>query len=253
MLGRVRTFLKHRGARLLGRRPQPFALERGIVSFTFDDFPKSAWTAGGAILERHGARGSFYVCARNAGTDFEGVRQFDDADVAALLANGHELGCHTAAHGALPTLDEASIAAQLAENAAFAKRHGATLSTFAYPFGDVSLRSKRFVSQHFDSCRGVWAGLNEHEVDLALLNCVCLEPHILARKDAASWIAEAAARKAWLVFLTHDVAENPTPYGVTPEALEAVVAAAAQSGCELLPVRDALKRVRAGAPEAAAA
>ncbi len=34
-----------------------------IVSFTFDDFPRSAYTVGGAILEEFGARGTYYATA----------------------------------------------------------------------------------------------------------------------------------------------------------------------------------------------
>jgi len=34
-----------------------------MVSFTLDDLPKSAVTAGADILEAHGARGTFYVSA----------------------------------------------------------------------------------------------------------------------------------------------------------------------------------------------
>ena len=32
-----------------------------LISFTFDDFPRSALTVGGEILERHGARGTYYA------------------------------------------------------------------------------------------------------------------------------------------------------------------------------------------------
>ena len=32
-----------------------------MVSFTFDDLPKSAVTTGAGMLEAHGARGTFYV------------------------------------------------------------------------------------------------------------------------------------------------------------------------------------------------
>src|ERR1700676_3633572 len=32
-----------------------------ILSITFDDFPKSAWTNGRAVLQRHGALATYYV------------------------------------------------------------------------------------------------------------------------------------------------------------------------------------------------
>ena len=39
-----------------------------MVSFTFDDIPKSAATTGAGILEDHGARGTFYVSGGLVGT-----------------------------------------------------------------------------------------------------------------------------------------------------------------------------------------
>ena len=45
----------------LHRRPVKLELPAPIVSFTFDDAPKSAFDTGGKILREHGARGTFYV------------------------------------------------------------------------------------------------------------------------------------------------------------------------------------------------
>ena len=47
----------------LHRRTIPLGDRGPIVSFTFDDFPRTAATAGAAILESFGARGTFYTAA----------------------------------------------------------------------------------------------------------------------------------------------------------------------------------------------
>ena len=44
--------LQRRAARWLGRRPCRIDLESPMISFTFDDFPRSALTNGGAILRQ---------------------------------------------------------------------------------------------------------------------------------------------------------------------------------------------------------
>ena len=61
MWSEARARVSHRMAMHL--RVEPFRLrnETPLVSFTFDDVPKSAATAGAAILEQHDARGTFYV------------------------------------------------------------------------------------------------------------------------------------------------------------------------------------------------
>ena len=93
-------------SRMIGRKIRSLAgiyrasdaWPQGVVSFTFDDFPKSALTAGGSILERHGARGTYYVASKLAKTDGAVGRLFDVEDISAAHHNGHEIGCHTYTH-----------------------------------------------------------------------------------------------------------------------------------------------------------
>ena len=58
-------------ARNLFARSVPAQNTRAIVSFSFDDIDETAATAGAAILESHGVRGTFYVagslCERSGG------------------------------------------------------------------------------------------------------------------------------------------------------------------------------------------
>ncbi len=80
-----------------------------MVSFTFDDLPKSAVTTGAGLLEARGARGTFYV---SGGLVSVGTSQWetgDSSDVLALHRNGHEIGCHTFSHQRACDLDETSL------------------------------------------------------------------------------------------------------------------------------------------------
>ncbi len=75
----------------LYRRSASFGERGPIVSFTFDDFPRSAYTVGGAILEKFGARGTYYVTPglMNATTELGDL--FREEDIYSLLDKGHEL------------------------------------------------------------------------------------------------------------------------------------------------------------------
>src|SRR6516162_8911089 len=68
------------------------------ISFTFDDFPQSALTTGGRILERHDVRGTYFVSLKMVGTESPSGLIARGQDMAALLAAGHQLGCHTFDH-----------------------------------------------------------------------------------------------------------------------------------------------------------
>ena len=50
--------------------------------------------------------------------------------------------------------------------------------------------------------------------------------------------------KGWLILATHDVCDNPSPYGCTAQFFETVVQHAVQSGARVLPVVSALEALR---------
>jgi hypothetical protein len=84
--------------------PQP------LVSFTFDDVPASACREGAAILEAHGVRATYYVCAGGRGAASPCGRLASADDIAALASRGHEIGCHTYSHRAVSTLGRPELA-----------------------------------------------------------------------------------------------------------------------------------------------
>ncbi len=51
-----------------------------------------------------------------------------------------------------------------------------------------------------------------------------------------SLIAENAKAGGWLIFATHDVADEPSRYGCAPACFTEVVRAARESGSRLLPM-----------------
>src|ERR1700742_3510772 len=113
----VKTKVSHRLARHF--RVQPFRLRNTapMVSFTFDDIPKSAATTGAEILERHGVRGTFYVSGDLLGKKSSPHWEAADApDIAGLHRKGHEIGCHTFSHRRTCDLDAASLAAEIEQN-----------------------------------------------------------------------------------------------------------------------------------------
>jgi peptidoglycan/xylan/chitin deacetylase (PgdA/CDA1 family) len=83
---------------MLARRMIRMGNTKPIISFTFDDFPRSALHVGGAILKAEGAVGTYYASfGLMGGTAPTGVI-FTESDLETLLEDEHELGCHTFEH-----------------------------------------------------------------------------------------------------------------------------------------------------------
>ncbi|HSR10529.1 MAG TPA: polysaccharide deacetylase family protein, partial [Thermodesulfobacteriota bacterium] len=68
------------------------------ISFTFDDFPRSALHKGGSILSDFNLRATYYASFSLMGKENETGPIFTAADLQDLFAAGHELGCHTFDH-----------------------------------------------------------------------------------------------------------------------------------------------------------
>jgi peptidoglycan/xylan/chitin deacetylase (PgdA/CDA1 family) len=225
----------------MSAQPAPVAWPGGVVSFTFDDFPKSALAVGGGILERYGARGTYYASLKLAQSDNHVSPIFDDHDIRAAHRAGHEIACHTYTHSDLRHLARAMIRAEVRNNAAALASliEGFLPTNFAYPYGGVSILAKRVLRSWFSSCRGIDRGINYGTVDLANLLAMPLYVADFDGADMRRLIDRTCSQAGWLIFFTHDVTGAPAPFGCKPEQLEALVAYAAERST-ILPVRDVI-------------
>jgi peptidoglycan/xylan/chitin deacetylase (PgdA/CDA1 family) len=219
-----------------------------LVTFTFDDVPASACRTGAALLEQHGARGTFYVSGGGCGAASPGGRLATTDQLKALHARGHEVGCHTYSHPAVSVIGHDELVADLEHNRCFLKGIDGTITVrnFAYPYGDLSFRTKRYLETRFDSCRSLLRGVNEGTADLGALKTCPLENATIDRREILEFIAKAVKVNGWLIFSSHDVEDTPSQFGVTPDLLVFAVGAASDAGCRLVTVADGLEFLGGG-------
>lgn len=216
--------------------------DRPIVSFTFDDVPDTALTAGAAILERYDARGTFYIAASLLGTIEPQRRLIDAAGCRDLVERGHEVACHTYAHPNIRHLSRRALGEDLDRNAAalagimpgFAPRN------FAFPYNAGSFVARPELARRFRTARGGGEGINRGWTDRTFLKGVAIQQPDESALALTAMIDDLVANPGWLVFYTHDVSEQPTPYGTTPAVFETLVAHARSRGCDLSTVDQAL-------------
>jgi len=228
-------------------KPIQAQAQRPIVSFTFDDVPDTAFTAGAAILEANGARGTFYISGSLIGTAEPHRRLISAEQCLQLHRAGHEIGCHTFAHRRLRWWEGEDLEADIARNQACFTDIAADLkpSNFAYPYNTPTPSAKRVLAAGFQSCRAGIAGLNIGRIDLAMLKAVEICEDSADVAEAERWVAKAKSEGGWLIFITHDVVKNPTRWGTDPDSFAAIVDYARQSGCEIATIRHALQLLQA--------
>jgi len=240
---KLQGYYRRQAATLLFRRPFVVSPQQPLISFTFDDFPRSALLAGGAILNRYGLVGTYFTALGLLGEHTESGEMFVKDDLASLLADGHELGCHTFSHCDSWDTRTAAFEKSIVENSAALDRlfPGAQFKTFSYPISLPRPLTKAKIVGHFLCCRGGGQTLNAGETDLNQLSAFFLEKSrgdIQAVKDLIDRNRQVGG---WLIFATHDISDNPTPYGCTPEFFEQVVEYASKSGAQIVPVIKALE------------
>ena len=214
--------------------------EAPIVSFTFDDFPRSAYYAGGAILKAHGFRGTYYTALGLADT-LEPVGEiFSREDLVKVVADGHELGCHTFGHCHSWDTAPAAFERSIGDNARRLREWlpETSLTTLAYPLAEPRPSTKRLAARHFSCCRAGGQTYNTAVIDRGLLSAYFLE-RAKSLDSVKRMIDRTAAASGWLIFATHDVCETASPWGCKPQFFDDVVRYASRSGNVVLPVCEA--------------
>jgi len=227
------------------RRIVPLGAHGPIITFSFDDFPRTALTVGADILEAVGARATYYVAMSLMNTTNNLGEQFCDEDLLSVVARGHELAGHTFSHlsARQATYDAFQRDVDKGERAIQERMGLSTSGNFAYPFGEVTLGVKRRLGSRFTSCRGTYGGVNGPDVDLNLLRANSLYGDLDRAEAAKRLVLENEKREGWLIFYSHDVTTKPSPYGCTPQLLADVCSFAAGRDTRFLTVAQVMKEL----------
>lgn len=247
---RLQCFGQRKASRWLARRVWWLQPESAIISFTFDDFPRTALLAGGKILKSQGATGTYYVSLGLMDQDSPSGKIFSVTDLQNTVAAGHELGCHTYAHCHAWDTSPRAFDQSIVENQqALAKvLPGATFKSHSYPIGVPRPATKRRAGSRFPCCRGGGQTYNLGPMDANCLNSFFLEQS-RDNPDAVKRLIDLNREiSGWLIFSTHDVCDQPSKFGCTPGFFETVVRYSVGSGAKILPVGRAWEQLTAKLP-----
>lgn len=223
----------------------PFRLKnkQPIVSFTFDDFPESAASAGAPMLDQYRAKATFYVSGGEVGKWSGHWRSARADTIVELHQRGHEIACHTFSHVRTTDLDATRLATEIEENRRYllGLDPSIRLENFAYPYGLGAVWRKPQLAKIFRSSRSIIPGVNCGTVDLHYLRSTPLINHLIGDDGIERIFDELVAGRGWLIFYGHDVTEQPSPYGCTPALLRQALDAACRRGVSIMTVADALR------------
>lgn len=209
--------------------------DKKLVTFTFDDVPKSTFENGGRILKKHNLSGTFYVAfSLMENADSEGL--FTSRNIEDCFKSGNEIACHTFSHfHFFKTKSGKFISNDLAKNSSEFKKLNldTTLQNFSYPFGEQTRLAKKHVSKKYTTCRGVDSGVNVGKVDFHNLKAIQLYESKNSLLKIDDIISDFNIKGGWLIFYTHDIQDNYSTHGCSPAYFTAVVEKVIKSGFEI--------------------
>ncbi|MFZ4541290.1 MAG: polysaccharide deacetylase family protein [Rickettsiales bacterium] len=236
-------------------RTAPLHLDGPLATFTFDDFPASAYDVGGKLVESFGAKATYFVSSQFHNQTVNGLTYYTTDHLRQVHAMGHEIGCHGASHVQLGEHGPAFARGSIQRNKAFMKElfgDHFEMTSFAYPYGDTSMRVKRAAAKEYPLLRGVNHGSNFGTVDLSQIRVVSLEARHWNEDHMKRVIDDAVRYNHWLVYLTHDVSADPTPYGSTEPMVRIPLELLQAAGIPIKTLRAAAESAIFVKPEATA-
>jgi len=242
----LREAISRRFVQLVPARPIKRLPSHPIVSFTFDDFPKSAAEYGADILSLIGAQGTYYACTGVVDQTSIMGKMYSEEDLRRLSEGGHEIGAHTHSHLDCAKATVESVRHEISNNVSLIEQLAGIegVASFAWPFGETKLLVKSSIQDLVKTSRGIRPGINGRGSDLYQLKSYELTPEQWTTQRAAIAIEKVARVGGWLTIFTHDVRPNPSPFGTTPQALKQLVRLARDSGCGVLTISKALDEIR---------
>ncbi len=219
-------------------------LQNPVITFSFDDVPETAFNVARKILMDYNYRGTYYVSLGLMDRDSALGKMFSLSSIEAAFAEGHELGCHTYSHINSFKVSLKKVSESIEKNQREIEKifPGFRFANFSYPFGEVTAGLKKIVNEKFLSGRTSYIGLNHGIVDLNALKATAMDSNSMDLKAVQKLINRSRELKAWIIFYTHDVRENCSPFGCKPKFFEDVVKLCQQNNLEVLTVNQTLQK-----------
>lgn len=210
----------------LGKRVSHVPMKGKYVALTFDDGPHPSLTSKALeILNRHGAKGTFFVLGQNVARN--------KSVVSSAAASGHEIGVHTWSHIKMNSSSRAKVDSEVSRTQnLIASVTGTVPRVMRPPYGATNKTLVNHMHDHYGMASILW--------DVDTLDW---------RKPGVSKVINTAVNSArpGSIILVHDI------HASTIDALEGIVTGLQARGYALVTVSELMAIGKKEAAEAAAA
>jgi peptidoglycan/xylan/chitin deacetylase (PgdA/CDA1 family) len=219
------------------------ALDRGVVSFVFDDGWLDVYRRGYPILKSYGIPATVGII--QSYVDEPGA--LSSRQLHKLIGEGWDIAAHSLADQALTCEPQDELVRQLIETKAYLWDSLWAAESFMYPHGKFDDCIERYTKNFYMAARTYATGVNVPPIDPFDIKVVSLQRE--TGIDALKAYVDTAERdKVWLVFVGHHVLPGDGgSYSVEPRDLDELVRYARQRDVRIATFGQALQELVPGA------
>jgi peptidoglycan/xylan/chitin deacetylase (PgdA/CDA1 family) len=220
---------------------------RPLVSITFDDGWRSAYTQAIPVLNSYGYKGTFYITP----SIIETPHFMSAANLTTLSKSGHEIAAHGYSHTDMTMMSQNALNNQLSQGKTYLTDVGFSANNLAAPYGKSDAEVEWFAKKYFTTIRGADTGTNTKQ-NINPHNLKAFVIHKDTSQDALKELLEQTKKtNGWLILVYHNVnsggneisstkADNST---ITTKTFTDQIAELRKSNITVLPVETAFKEV----------
>jgi len=242
---RLSNFYKKRVSIFANRRIRKIRNNQAVITFTFDDFPRSSYLVGGKILDDFGFKATYYTSFGLMGKELPVGKAFIKDDVLNLSMDGHELGCHTFDHYESWKTGTTYFNRSIQKNFEILRDilPQANFRTFSYPKTNPNPGNKAIAGKYFDSCRAGGQEYNVRKVDLNLLKSYFIDKKNNENfLELTNLIDLACEQNGWLIISTHDISHYPSSFGCSINYFRRIAQYVAGKNISVLKISEVIDR-----------
>jgi|ETN01SMinimDraft_4_1059930.scaffolds.fasta_scaffold12764_4 peptidoglycan/xylan/chitin deacetylase (PgdA/CDA1 family) len=177
------------------------------LSLTFDDGYKNHYETVVPLLKKYNFTATFFIPTNHYkfGSDW----LLNKSDIEELIFLGHEIGSHSISHPYLTNISYDELYKEVViSKKTLDEDFNISVKSFAFPYSDYNKDVLNFVNKNYENVR--------------------LKSYVLKKdsdyKNACSEIKKAKILNKQIIFMLHDVRENPGIWGTTTEDFKNILA-----------------------------
>lgn len=196
--------------------------ETACLSLTFDDGLESHYTTVYPLLKEKDFGATFFIIS--GVSRFQNKELMTENQIKELIDDGFEIGSHTMTHPFLTELEERDVEAEIRESKRLLEEtYDISVDSFAFPYAAYDKEIIGMAKKYYLNLRTMRSSKDSIFLDSFGLESDTSIEHV------CGYINLAKNKKLWIIFVFHDIIEEPEVWDTSIEDFKEILDCAENS------------------------